>query len=622
MIRLALSIVLLLLFAPSPVSAQTFGGALDGKAKDIKPQDVIQWDAFQASPDPLGVTVGVRMTSKDDWTIYAKNLSFSGPAGYTIAKIEPPKALRQRDPMGDEEVDVYAGGEFTITFAGPSEWQGATFPLNVKYVGCTKVICLFPYTQVVEVPFVGAGAKKSEAPITLPTPVVAPLPAGERAQIGPATCDTAAVASGGDDDLDLEGRLAKLLGGGGVSYGMLLLLVLAGGLISNLTPCVYPMIPITLRLLARQGSSPLMSSLYYALGIVATYSSLAIVAAASGGMFGKLLASTAFNLVFALIMAVLGISMLGFGDFSKLQALGSRLGSGAPSPRNTFLMGAGAGLVAAPCTGPILAALLAYTARGEHGMGASTMLMVTYSLGFALPYIFLGGAAAKVSAVKVPPAVQVGTKILFASVMLGLSLYYLRIPLYDAVVAMRGKWQPVALIFSGAGLALLVVWTLSTRLSNNKLSMILPTATLAIGIFGGSQWATSNAAPAEAGAAQLAWIKSEELGFAAAKTNGRPILIDFWAEWCEACKKMDGSTFSEAPVIAALTKGWTTIKLDLTESSEANDAIQQKYALPSLPTLVLLPPDGNLTKMQMISGFVNGSTLLGHLSRFCQAAAE
>lgn len=621
--RLLLSFLLIL---AQLAGAQTFGDAADGKAKDIRPQDVIQWDGFQATADPLGITVGVRMSARDEWTIYAKNLSFIPPSGYTIAKVEAPKTIRQKDPISDEDVDVYAGGEFTITLAGPNSWHGAHFPLGIKYVGCTKIICLFPYTQNLEIPFVSTKSlDQPGTPLSVPDPVATPMP-GERPQLSPVNCMPAAMPNTPTDldDVDLESQLAKQLGSSGLSYGTLLVLVLIGGLISNFTPCVYPMIPITLRLLARQGSSAIVSAIFYALGIVVTYSSLALIAAASGSMFGKLLASPTFNIVFAIIMVALGISMLGFGNFAYLQALGSRLGAGTPSRRNTFLMGAGAGLVAAPCTGPILAALLAYTARGEHSFGASTLLMVSYSLGFALPYVLLGGAAAKVSAIRVPPAIQIGTKILFASIMLGLALYYLRIPLYEWVVLMRGKWAPLAIGFGVSGLILLIFWTLSLHLQNNKMSLLIPTTTLAVGIFSASQWATDKPGiNSDTNMGQsIQWIKDESQGLAAAQAQQRPILIDMWAEWCEACKKMDQTTFSDATVITTIRKYWTPIKLDLTESTPENEALQAKYSLTSLPTLVLLPPDGNLTKIQRIGGYVNGTTLLEHLSRYCQVASE
>jgi cytochrome c biogenesis protein CcdA len=127
-------------------------------------------------------------------------------------------------------------------------------------------------------------------------------------------------------------------------------------------------------------------------------------------MFGAMMASKTFNIIFAIVMITLGITMLGFGNFSKLQMIGGRLGAGKPSLRNTFFMGAGAGLVASPCTGPILAALLAYTAK-NHTVAESSALLLVYSIGFALPYILLGGAAARASQVKVPPQIQIAVKL-------------------------------------------------------------------------------------------------------------------------------------------------------------------------------------------------------------------
>ncbi len=565
-------------------------GLPDGKAKDIRPQDVIIWDGFQAEEqDGDKIKTTLRMTAKGDWKVYASNLKFSGPPGFTVEAIQPPPARRFMDPISNQEVDIYEGGEFTLTFSGAPRWTQGTFPVAATYVGCTNVICLFPYTQNLDLAFV------------------------KDALLASAPEATTATAAAEDDDL--ESRLAKQLSGG-TSFGMLLFLVFVGGLLSNLTPCVYPMIPITLRLLSRQGRSPYAAATAYAFGIVVTYSALGLVAALSGGLFGSLLASKAFNVGFAVVMMLLGVTMLGFGNFSKLQMLGNRLGTGAPSLKNTFLMGAGAGLVAAPCTGPILAALLAYTAKNNAGVVASTVLLFTYSLGFGLPYIALGGAAAKVSAVKVPPHVQIGVKLFFASVMFGLGLYYLRIPFYQTFETMNGSWKTVATYGLTLGGVLAAIWVVVPKLQNAKFSMILPTAVLGIGIFAASQWLTHRGSGTGTAHDSVTWHHTEADGIAAASAAHKPILIDMWAEWCEACKKMDATTFSDPKVLAALAQDWTLVKLDLTELNEANDQIQQKYGIQSLPTLVLLPPSGDAKAKLAINGYVTPAVLQKSLAEF------
>jgi thiol:disulfide interchange protein DsbD len=566
--------------------------------QDIRPQDVIQWVGDTARVEADGtMLVGLRMTAKEDWSVYSMNLTIAGPSGWEVVDTTAPKSESIDDPISGEKVDVYKGGDFLVRLKGPEAWGPALFPMTVKFVGCTKVICLFPYTQHLNLPVVRQDnpANKSAATIA-PAPTETPPPT----DVNP--------------NATFENRLAALFKGGS-SLWILFGAVFVGGLLSNLTPCVYPMIPITLRVLAKQGSTPYLGAGMYALGIVITYSALGIVAAASGGMFGAMLASKAFNVTFAVIMAALGVTMLGFGNLSKLQMLGSRLGAGKPSLGNAMLMGTGAGLVAAPCTGPILAALLAYTANSGAGMLQSSMLMVVYSLGFALPYIALGGAAAKVSQVKVPPHVQVGTKLLFAAVMFALSLYYLRIPAYALLADLKPYWGQLAAAGLTIGLVLSAVWVIIPSLNNAKVSMILPTTVLAVGVFAGSQWATSGIS-AESAAIEVVVHKTEEPGFAVAKAEGKPILIDMWAEWCEACKKMDVTTFADPRVRQLLASRWVMIKLDLTEDNEYSQGVQTKYALQGLPTLVMMNSDADLTTRKMLTAAQTADELLSELERF------
>jgi thiol:disulfide interchange protein DsbD len=292
--------------------------------------------------------------------------------------------------------------------------------------------------------------------------------------------------------------------------------------------------------------------------------------------------------------------------------LGQKLGSGKPSLHNTFAMGIGAGFVAAPCTGPILAALLAYTARQESSVVASSVLLLVYSIGFGLPYMALGGAASKMSQIKLNPMIQIGVKILFASVMFGLALYYLRIPFYGFIETMRGSWQPIAISFLSIGVLVLGVWLSSPILAANKLATILPTTLLGIGIFATSQWLTT----ANASGRSVAWVKDEAEAFRLAQATGKPVLIDMWAEWCEACKKMDATTFKDSLILDEVERYWIPLKLDLTELDEKSEKIQSHYNVQSLPTLVLSAPTKDHTRYKNLGGFVEASTLIQHLAEY------
>jgi len=564
--------------------------AADKIDTDINPSDVIIWSGSDAREQSDGsVHVGIRLNTKKEFTLYADKIKISGPKGWILESTEAPPTRETIDPITGDRIQVFYGGDFLLKFKGPSAWTDSEFDVNVKYIGCTKVICLFPYTEKMKVPFYSTDKLAENAPIL--------------AEV--------------DDSQTFEEKWSERLAGGGIPYGLLLLIVFLGGILSNLTPCVYPMIPITLRLLANQGKSPYLNASIYASGIVVTYSSLGIAAAMSGGMFGALLASPTFNLVFAVVMTTLAVTMLGFGNFSKLQMIGNKMGAGKASLKNTFLMGAGAGLVAAPCTGPILAALLAYTAKNQESILASSFLLFIYSLGFALPYVLLGGAASQVSQRKVSPKIQVGIKLLFASVMFALGIYYLRVPFYGTFNQLHEIWPTLAVFAGVTGVAMLFYWVSNTKLQNNKYSMLIPSLILGLGIFATSQWASRTDLSAEVeNSATLTWTHSEDEAIAAALEANKPIMVDFWAEWCEACKKMDKTTFLDPDVRNELAANWIILKLDLTEDNDANDEIQEKYQLAGLPTLILLQKDGSLDGMNKMGGYTSANKLIKNLKTF------
>jgi thiol:disulfide interchange protein DsbD len=138
---------------------------------------------------------------------------------------------------------------------------------------------------------------------------------------------------------------------------------------------------------------------------------------------------------------------------------------------------------------------------------------------------------------------------------------------------------------------------------------------LGFGLFALSQWATSKSDQANA-APELDWYHDEASAYAAATRTGKPIFVDMWAEWCEACKKMDVTTLADPKVVAALRERWILLKLDFTETSAASDDLQQKYSVQSLPTFVLLPKTADLSQKYAITGYVNETTLMGELLKF------
>jgi thiol:disulfide interchange protein DsbD len=225
---------------------------------DIKPTDVVFWDAADAAVTKTGQLEAMfRLRTEQGFTIYTDKLSITPPAGFTTIKLQAPPTTTIVDPISGDEVEVYTGGDFILTMAGPAKAKGDQFEVNAKYVGCTTVICLFPYTE------------------TMTFTVMNVVEDG-------LALDESAASAGESESASFEEEWAAQLAKGGLSFGFLILALFIGGLVSNLTPCVYPMIPITLRVLSSQGKSPYLSATFYALGIVLTYTSLGVAAAASG----------------------------------------------------------------------------------------------------------------------------------------------------------------------------------------------------------------------------------------------------------------------------------------------------------------------------------------------------
>ena len=552
-------------------------------ALDIKPQDVIHWQADSAHSFSDGsIEIGLRLQTEQNFTLYTTQVNFAAPEGYQLDHANLPTTQTLTDPVSGNEVQVYAGGDFILYFEGFKAYTAPTIKLAIRYLGCTGQICLFPYTQVIEIPNFYTNT---------------PNPAKETPQIE------------APQDLTLEEQLTRSINQKGISTWLLFLFVFLGGALTNLTPCVYPMIPITIRLLANQGKAPYKAACAYGLGIMLTYTTLGILAALSGAMFGNFMATAPVAGFFSLVMLGLALSMLGFGNLSKIQNIGYRFASKKNGLVNALLMGTGAGFIASPCTGPILASLLALSSSSNKAV-ESSLLMFIYSFGFAIPYVVLGTASAKLGQIKVSGTVQTIVKTFFAACMFGLSFYYLRILIYPWIKGVSaGQWFAASTLSLGLSVAIFT-WVHKTK-HESRFFLIFPALCLGLTFFFSYQALVKSSA--RKAQTELFWLYDEQKAFAKAKAKNIPLLIDVWADWCEACKKMDATTFSDDEIISLLKeKGWVLLKLDLTESSPRSSQIQEKYKIAGLPTLLFFSAHevGNkIPAFETIAGYTSASAL-------------
>jgi thiol:disulfide interchange protein DsbD len=288
----------------------------------------------------------------------------------------------------------------------------------------------------------------------------------------------------------------------------------------------------------------------------------------------------------------------------RLTAVGGKGFSGA------FAMGLVGGIIAAPCTGPVLASVLAFVATTRSvALGGS--LLFTYALGMGV--LFFAIAAFAIALPK-SGAWMEAVKSVFGIVMIVAALYFLR----NVVPALMHYGWPARAFLVGNMMLLIAGGALGgVHLSFHdglgiKLRKGLGVALLVAGAFGTIAYVL---APREVAAAgkKLEWIKGEKPGVAAARAAHKPALIDFYADWCIPCREMDVKTFGDEKVARELSR-FVLVKMDCTKDEDpVVKETTERYHADTLPTIVLLDSDGKVaTKLDQ---FVTPAELLPLLQK-------
>ncbi len=401
-----------------------------------------------------------------------------------------------------------------------------------------------------------------------------------------------AIASAAPLETDLGERLSTALSAitaPGGSMRLAYLLAFLGGLATSLTPCVYPLIPITISLFgAREAprAQALGLAACYVGGIAATYTTLGLAVGLLGGQFGSFMTSPWVIVPVALFFLLMAASMFGAFELSLPNELQGRLSQvGGRGPIGAFLMGLVAGIVAAPCTGPPLAALLVFVSTQRSVMLGGSLLF-TYALGMGVLFFGIAGFALKMPK---SGAWMDGVKAVFGVIMTVAALYYLRniSPLLRSV----GSSSQTFLIIQVALVAVgVVIGGLTLSFSDGMTHAVrkgIGVVLMVVGLYGCVSWTL-------APRGDLKWMTDEVQALAKAKSEGKPLLIDFGADWCLPCKQMELKTFPNEAVRRELSR-FVLLRVDCSEETEQNTALQNKYQSQTLPSVLVFDRSGNRT---------------------------
>ncbi|MCB1059741.1 MAG: thioredoxin family protein [Calditrichaeota bacterium] len=386
----------------------------------------------------------------------------------------------------------------------------------------------------------------------------------------------------------IEARLMAALAKGSWTA---FLVAFLGGILASFTPCVYPVIPITIGYIGGASTGKPLRGLWlsfiFAIGIAIVYSSLGLFAAATGTLFGSISGSPIVNIIIAIVFALMGVSMLGAFDIALPSALQTSLVGGSTKKGlfGPLLLGMASGLVMAPCVGPVIVALLAWVAQtGDLFYGWA--LLFAFSLGLGLLFLVIGTFAGAIQALPRAGSWMETVKKGFGWILLAGALYMLRLTLPEPIY--YAAWSILLImfsVFSGAFDTITEDATSKQRIGKALLLFIF----LLGGIFLFKSFYPNAIGSATASVAhsELEWmVNKEEQAIEQSSSSGKPVLIDVYADWCVACVELDEKTWIQ-PNVQKRVDDFVRLKLDFTKETPWVSEMKKKYKITGMPTVIL-----------------------------------
>jgi thioredoxin:protein disulfide reductase len=376
-------------------------------------------------------------------------------------------------------------------------------------------------------------------------------------------------------------------GGGAAVYAW----AFGQGVLVDLTPCVYPLIPITVAVFGAKGVSrgrALFLASAYVLGMAALYTGLGVLVALSGGQFGAWLANPWVVVPIAALLVALAASMFGAFDLQLPTSLQNRLNTvGGAGPLGAFLMGLVSGFISAPCTGPVLLSLLAYIAKAS-AEGSSVMygasLLFVYALGMGTLFfaVALGASLFR------PGPWMEHVKSFFGVALLVMALWFLG-PIVPALAEL--VIDPAWGLWLGLGLAAVGLTLGAVHLSFHgpPAEKLRKGVAVLVAVFGAQLTVNNILYVPPADWHEVETLDALEATLAEADAAGKPVLIDFAATWCLPCKELDVQTFHHPDVEPLLAQRFHLIKIDVTDPTEDQMVMQSGFRSGTLPSVLVYP---------------------------------
>jgi thioredoxin:protein disulfide reductase len=561
-----------------------------GRGSFLPPDEAFRLSAAPEGPDRIEL----------DWRIasgyylYRDRIKVAASGDVELGQLILPEGQRKTDPYFGTQQVYHDALVAVVPVAHAASTTAMELPLRVTYQGCADAgLCYPPITKTVSVS----------------------LPSGS-ADVGGAAAGLAALSAGaagnGPGYVSEQDRYASVVRGG--SLGLLLIFFYAAGLVLAFTPCCLPMVPILSGLIVGAGRRVTAGrgfalSLTYVLGMALTYTAAGIAVAAGGAHVQAAFEQPWIVTAFAALFVLLALSMFGMFTLQMPARIQTRLaGLSRRQEAGTFggvlIMGALCALIVTTCVAPALVGALLVIGRGGD-MARGGIALFVMGLGMGTPLIVVGTSAGK-------------------------------------LLPRAGAWMDIVKRLLGALMLAVAVWML-VRIVPVRFVLILwavPTAAAGAVLWIGARMLRRGAVPVRvaaiaAGAYAIALLAGAGLGgtdplapwaalahrqpslefrpirsvadldraVAAARARSRPVMLDFYADWCVSCKEMEHYTFTDPKVVAAL-HGAVLLRADVTSNDRDDQALLAHFGIYGPPTIAFYGPDGRERRNLRVVGYM------------------
>jgi thiol:disulfide interchange protein DsbD len=372
-------------------------------------------------------------------------------------------------------------------------------------------------------------------------------------------------------------------------WGMLwtLLTIFAGGLALNLTPCVYPMIPIPVSFFGGRSTEDkpgqlrlVLHGLCYLMGLALTNSTLGVVAALTGGLMGAMLQNPIVLAVVAGVLVLFATSLFGLWELRLPGGVSRMAGRSYTGYFGSLFMGLTLGIVAAPCIGPFVLGLLTWVASmGNPWFGF--LIFFVLSLGLGLPLFILALFSGQLQRLPRAGGWMLWVRKLMGWVLVGMAVHFIRPVLPELLKIIL----PPAVALAAS---LHLGW-FDKNEANFKafpwLKAITGTACLILATFWTFSWVMQGPG--------LSWHTYSEQTLKEAKVQGKAVIIDFYADWCMPCREFEEVTFHQPELVRLAGESFTMVKVDVTKGGNPyHEELLKKYGVKGVPTIVFLDAHG------------------------------